>query len=256
MSLSRRVAIVTGAAQGLGKAIALRLARDGFAMGLNDLPNKQDALDDVAQTITKNGGRAATFFGDVTKEKDVQALVDGTADALGGLHVMVANAGIAVPAPFLDESLASFDRVNNVSVTGTFLCYQHAARKMIAQGITDGRLIGASSVAGKQPFLGLTSYCAAKFAIRGITQAAALSLGPHGITANAYAPGLIDTAIINVEGMREHANLSLQNWADVVPLKRHGEPEEIASLVSFLASKESGYITGQTISIDGGGRMS
>ncbi|TRM58481.1 hypothetical protein BD626DRAFT_511220 [Schizophyllum amplum] len=252
MSLSRRVAIVTGAAQGLGKAIALRLARDGLSIGLNDLPTKQDALDDVAQTITKNGGRAATFFGDVTKENDVQAMVDGAADALGGLHVP--TLALQSPAPFLEESLKGFNRVTAVSSTGTFLCYQYAARKMIAQGVADGRIIGASSVAGKQPFHGLTSYSAAKFAIRGITQAAALSLGPHGITVNAYAPGVIDTAIIAVEGMREHANLSLQNWADVVPLKRHGEPEEIAALVSFLASKESGYIT--VISIDGGGHMS
>ncbi|TRM58464.1 hypothetical protein BD626DRAFT_511153 [Schizophyllum amplum] len=250
-----RVAIVTGAAQGLGKAIALRLARDGLSIGLNDIPSKKDALDEVARAITSNGGCAAVFLGDVSKQEEVQAIIDGTLEVLGGLHVMVANAGIARPAPFLEETLESFNKVTSVSATGVFLCYQLAARKMIELGHREGRLIGASSIGGKQPLRGLTSYTAAKFAVRGITQSAALALGTHGITVNAYAPGLVDTPLAYTDKLEDYTDLAFDIWNKVSPLGRCGQPEEVASLVSFLASKESGFITGQTISIDGGAHM-
>ncbi|KAL1717760.1 hypothetical protein EV715DRAFT_291880 [Schizophyllum commune] len=145
-----RVALITGAAQGIGKAIALRLARDGLHVALNDLPDKRDALEEVARTIEEDGSRAAILFGDVSKEEDVQAMVDGTVEKLGSLHVMVANAGIGGPGPFLEESLESFNRHMAVNAAGVFLCYQIAARKMIELGPREGRLIGAASMASKQ----------------------------------------------------------------------------------------------------------
>ncbi|KAL1752337.1 hypothetical protein FB107DRAFT_293211 [Schizophyllum commune] len=233
-----RVALITGAAQGIGKAIAFRLARDGLHVALNDLPDKRDALEEVARTIEKDGGRAAILFGDVSKEEDVQAMVDGTVEKLGSLHVMVANAGIGGPGPFLDESLESFNHHMAVDAAGVFLCYQIAARKMIEQAQR-----------------GLTSYTAAEFAVRGLTQCAALALGKHGITANAYAPGLIDTAIL-----ADHDELErITGLGDKA--SRIGQPEDVASLVSFLASKEAGFITGESrsileaLSVDGGARM-
>ncbi|TRM55914.1 hypothetical protein BD626DRAFT_521772 [Schizophyllum amplum] len=261
-----RVAIVTCTAQGLGKAIALRLARDGLSIGLNDIPSKKDALDEVGRAITSNGGRAAVFLGDVSKQEDVLAIIDGTLEVLGGLHVMVANAGIARPAPFLEETLESFNKVTSVSATGVFLCYQLAARKMIELGHREGRLIGASSIGCKQPLRGLTSYTAAKFAVRGLTQSAALALGTHGITVNAYAPVVLmslGSSVAYTDKLDDYTDLAFDmslpfQKSSLSPLGRCGQPEEVASLVSFLASKESGFITGElddAISIDGGAHM-
>ncbi|KAI5886358.1 NAD(P)-binding protein [Schizophyllum commune H4-8] len=254
MSAARRVALVTGAAQGLGRAIALRLAKDGHHVGLNDLPSKRQSLEDVADLAEKNGVRAAVFAGDMSRESDVQSTVDGAADALGGLHVMVANAGILAPAPFLEESLDSFNRVLTVNTSSVFLCYQHAGRRMIAEGHHEGRIIGASSYVGKRPAPWLNSYGASKFAIRGLTQCAAQALGSHGITVNAYAPGLTETSMAIQEGMATAGN-TLEGWAKAFPMGRYGVPEDVAAVVSFLASKDASFITGQTISVDGGAAM-
>ncbi|KAL1666491.1 hypothetical protein GGF50DRAFT_113197 [Schizophyllum commune] len=254
-TLTPRVAIVTGAAQGLGKAIALRLAKDGLAVGLNDIPSKKEALDEVAKEIVKVNGRAVVHVGDVSKQEVVQNLIDTVVGTLGGLHVMVANAGMARPAPFLEESLETFNQVMSVNTTGLFLCYQLAGRKMIELGSKDGRIIGASSIGGKQPLRGLTSYTASKFAVRGLTQSAALALGPHGITVNSYAPGLIDTPLAFTPHLEDHTDLAFDKYSATAPLRRVGQAEEVAALVSFLASKESGYMTGQTLSIDGGAHM-
>ncbi|KAL1746129.1 hypothetical protein HDZ31DRAFT_81444 [Schizophyllum fasciatum] len=233
---THRVAIVTGAAQGIGKAIALRLASDGLAVALNDLPEKRSTLDEIARAIKEGGGRAVVLTGDVSQEKDVQALVDGTVEALGSLHVMVANAGVGGPGPFLEESLESFNRHMAVDAAGVFLCYQLAARKMIELEHHEGRLIGAASLGAKQALAGLTSYTAAKFAVRGLTQSAALACGKYGITANAYAPVNPD-AFERLTGMGEE-------WTKGLPIGRIGQPEDVTALVSFLASKESSYITG------------
>ncbi|KAI4522921.1 NAD(P)-binding protein [Schizophyllum commune Loenen D] len=254
-TLTPRVAIVTGAAQGLGKAIALRLAKDGLAVGLNDIPSKKDTLNEVSKEIVKINGRAIVHVGDVSKQEVVQNLIDTVVGTLGGLHVMIANAGMARPAPFLEESLETFNQVMSVNTTGLFLCYQLAGRKMIELGSKDGRIIGASSIGGKQPLRGLTSYTASKFAVRGLTQSAALALGPHGITVNSYAPGLIDTPLAFTPHLEDHTDLAFDKYSAVAPLRRVGQAEEVAALVSFLASKESGYMTGNQLSIDGGAHM-
>ncbi|KAL1746127.1 hypothetical protein HDZ31DRAFT_34857 [Schizophyllum fasciatum] len=260
MSDHSRVALVTGAAQGIGKAIALRLARDGLSVGLNDIHSKKGELNAVAQEIKERGGRAAIFLGDVAVQQNVQTMIDGTVQELGGLHVMVANAGIGRPAPFLEESLESFNSVMSINTAGLFLCYQLSARKMIELGHREGRIIGASSIGGKQPLRGLTSYTASKFAVRGLTQCAALDLGSHGITVNAYAPGAIPTTAVRsvliycvglrlaayVDGLREHTDLDFDKWRAAAPLSRVGQSKDVAALVSFLASKEAGYITGES----------
>ncbi|KAL1717769.1 hypothetical protein EV715DRAFT_202349 [Schizophyllum commune] len=255
MSDPRRVALVTGASQGLGKAIALRLAKDGLHVSLNDIPSKTEALKEVASLVEQHGVRSAVFPGDVTQESDVKAMIDRTADALGGFDVMVANAGILIPAPFLEETVSDFNRVTNVNTTGCFLCYQYAGRRMIEKGHREGRIIGASSHSGKRPATGQTSYVATKYAVRGLTSCTGMflrRLSPQPwatwITVNAYAPGVYAQAplffLSTTPGiLLTHS--SLQKWANQVPMRRHGTPEDVANLVSFLAKEETSYITGK-----------
>ncbi|KAI5824333.1 NAD(P)-binding protein [Schizophyllum commune Tattone D] len=250
---SARVALVTGAAQGIGKAIALRLNSDGFAIALSDLPAKREALEEVAKLINSGGGRAAVFTGDVSIEEDVKNMVDGAAEALGGFHVIVANAGISIPRSLLEETSEGFDLQMAVNARSVFLAFKHAARQILAQGHREGRLIAACSICGKHGYTNTAAYSASKFAIRGITQSAAHELGPHGITVNAYAPGGIDTEMserlrpsVSSFALKRHF---LARMANSVPVKRIGQPEDIANLVSYLASKEASYMTGQTASI-------
>ncbi|KZT19772.1 NAD(P)-binding protein [Neolentinus lepideus HHB14362 ss-1] len=191
---AKRIAIVTGAAQGLGRAIALRLARDGLNVAISDLSSKRSALEALSEDIRASGGQTVTVEADVSEEKDVNSLVTTVADKLGGLDVMVANAGIAFFKPIVEMSMAEFDKIQSVNTRGLFMCYRAAARTMIEQK-RGGRIIGASSVAGKKGLLAGSSYSASKFAVRGLTQSAACELGPYDITVNAYAPGTIDTPL-------------------------------------------------------------
>ncbi|KAL1664504.1 hypothetical protein GGF50DRAFT_54649 [Schizophyllum commune] len=252
---SARVALVTGAAQGIGKAIALRLNSDGFAIALSDLSVKREALEEVAKLINSGGGRAAVFTGDVSVEEDVKNMVDGAAEALSGFHVIVANAGISIPRSLLEETSEGFDLQMAVNARSVFLAFKHAARQILAQGHREGRLIAACSICGKHGYTNTAAYSASKFAIRGITQSAAHELGPHGITVNAYAPGGIDTEMSERPCPSDPSPLFLlkrhllARMANSVPVKRSGQPEDIANLVSYLASKEASYMTGQTASI-------
>ncbi|KAJ7677893.1 acetoin reductase family protein [Mycena polygramma] len=246
---SKEVALVTGAAQGIGRGIALRLAEDGFDVAVNDLPSNSEELDTLVDEI-KNMGRASSkYIADVSQDEQVKEMVEQVVKQHGSLDVMVANAGIRGPeGAFVEVSTEEWDRVMSINARGPFLCYKYAGMQMIKQG-RGGRIIGASSFAGKRGIGPLAAYSAAKFAVRGITQAAALEFGSHGITVNAYAPGAIDTPMMI--GGRDRAE-RLNEVQQMSPLKRVGLPADIASLVSFLASKESQFITGQTISIDGG----
>ncbi|KAH9943614.1 hypothetical protein B0H21DRAFT_748720 [Amylocystis lapponica] len=189
-----RIAIVTGAAQGIGRQIALRLADDGLDVAVSDLPSQASLLEAVAVDIRQKGRRSLAIFADVSVEKDVHTMVEQAVAELGGLDVMVANAGIATLAPILEITMEEFDRVFAINVKGTLLCYQAAAKVMIGQG-RGGRLIGASSVAGKKGIAYYGSYSTSKFAVRALTQTAASEFGRHNITVNAYAPGLIETEL-------------------------------------------------------------
>ncbi|KAF7328692.1 NAD(P)-binding protein [Mycena sanguinolenta] len=230
------IALVTGAAQGIGRSIALRLAEDGFDVAINDIPDNSKHLADVSQ------------------EESVKEMVAEVVKAHGGLDVMVANAGIAGPyrTPLVELSAEQWDKVMAVNARGTFLCYKHAGLQMLAQG-RGGRIIGASSYAGKKAIALQSVYSASKFAVRGLTQAAALEFGPHGITVNAVAPGAIVTPMLTgAAKTAEQTEMLLDRLKSAAPLNKLGTPEDIANLVSFLASKESQFITGQTISINGG----
>ncbi|KAF9073114.1 hypothetical protein BDP27DRAFT_1445278, partial [Rhodocollybia butyracea] len=242
------VALVTGASQGIGKAIAMRLASDGFKVALNDLKNKKEQLEAVAHDIEKQGQASFVIPADVSQEREVHEMVQSASKTLGGLDVMVANAGIFIPMKSItDLDVDDWDKILRINTRGVFLCYKHAAKEMIfrKQG---GRIIGASSISGKQGSAFTAAYCASKFAVRGLTQSAALELGEHGITVNAYAPGAVDTPMF--QALSDENPDILEKLSS--SLEKPGQPEDIASIVSYLASKESRYITGQTISVNGG----
>ncbi|KIK58982.1 hypothetical protein GYMLUDRAFT_245756 [Collybiopsis luxurians FD-317 M1] len=244
-------ALVTGASQGIGKAIAMRLAHDGYRVALNDLGHKRNQLEAVAEDINQKFG-TETFVvpADVSKEEQVEVMVASSSKALGGLDVIVANAGIMGPTkPITELSMEEWDQVQQVNIRGVFLCYKWAGRDMIARG-SKGRIIGASSMVGKQGVANLGSYAAAKFGVRGLTQVAALELGKYGITVNAYAPGAILTPM-SESSFSDHS-APHKDLPSLPPFAKLGRPEDIASIVSYLASKEAHYITGQTISVNAG----
>ncbi|KAJ7258232.1 NAD-binding protein [Mycena rebaudengoi] len=247
---SKGIALVTGAAQGIGKAIALRLADDGYDVAVNDVSSNADKLDQLVEEIKAKGRASSKHIADVSVDEQVREMVEQVVQLLGGLDVMVANAGIATPQTIVETPTENWDRIMAVNARGPFLCYKYAAAQMIKQG-RGGRIIGASSIAGKQGMAHIAAYSASKFAVRGLTQAAALELGPHGINVNAYAPGAINTPMLSANLTGDFAAL-IDKLTNASPLKRIGTPDDVASLVSFLVSKESQFITGQTISINGG----
>ncbi|OJA16702.1 hypothetical protein AZE42_11174 [Rhizopogon vesiculosus] len=254
MTRSKGVALVTGSAQGIGRAIAIRLARDGFDVALNDLPVKNAVLEDLAAELRRGeesegsySPRTCIVVGDVSKEDEVKRMIDTVVDELGSLDVMVANAGIAAVTDILTESVENWERTMTVNVTSTFLCYKYSAMQMVKQG-RGGRIIGASSVVGKQASAGSLSYSTSKFAVRGLTQAAALQLGRNGITVNSYAPGAIETPML--AGLRAQdvkQDVRVQKAIDASAVGYIGQPEYIASAVSYLASKEAHFITGKLL---------
>ena len=251
------VAHITGAARGIGKAIALRLAQDGHNIAVSDLPVMRDELEVTRKDVESHGVRAVALTGDVSDHDSVRRLVADTADQLGSLDVMVANAGIAQTKALLDVTPEEYDRVHAINGRGVFLCYTEAARQMINQG-TGGKIIGASSIAGHKGFALLGVYSSSKFGVRALTQAAAQEWAQHGITVNAYCPGIVDTqmwvevdrdlgAITNV-GEGE----SMKAMAAGITLGRVSTGGDVAAFVSYLAGPDSDYMTGQSVLIDGG----
>ncbi|KAK0203857.1 hypothetical protein DFS33DRAFT_1334735 [Desarmillaria ectypa] len=246
------VAIVTGAGQGIGKAIALRLADDGFNVAINDLPRKSEALELLSAEISAKGRRSCIIPADVSVEEDVEIMITKVVTELGRLDVMVANAGMGFGRRLLDTQIEDWDRVLNVNARSVFLCYKLAAKHMIKQG-TGGRIIGASSVLGQQGGRFVGAYSASKFAVRGLTQCAATEFGEYGITVNSYAPGAIDTPMM-VEAAQEMGGVDAfyEKERNKNPLGMMGEPCDIAGVVSYLASRDARFVTGQTIPINGG----
>lgn len=251
------VAHVTGSARGIGKSIALRLAADGHDLALSDLPHMADDLEATRTEVEAIGVRAIALYGDVSDPASVKALVADTAEQLGSLDVMVANAGIAQTKALLEVTPEEYDKVLAVNGRGVFLCYTEAARQMIAQG-TGGKIIGAASIAAHKGFALLGVYCSSKFAVRALTQAAAQEWAEHGITVNAYCPGIVDTTMweeidhdlgeINKVGKGQ----SMAAMAAGITLGRVSTGEDVAKLVSYLAGPDSDYMTGQSVLIDGG----
>ncbi|KAK3370602.1 acetoin dehydrogenase-like protein [Podospora didyma] len=254
----KRTAIVTGGARGIGRAIALRLAHDGYDVTVNDLASAEALLHDTVVEIEALGRKGYAYVADVTSEDEVKALVRASVDKLGPLSTMVANAGICQAKGVFDITPADFKRVLDVNLFGVQYCYQAAARQMVEQK-TPGKLIGAASVAGYVPYPLFAPYSTSKWAVRGLTHAYALELGGYNITANAYAPGVVLTDLwerlemdlVKLAGGKK-GQMMEKLTSERVALGRAAKPEDVANLVSFLASKDADYVTGKTFMVDGG----
>lgn len=243
MTADRRIALVTGAAQGIGLACAELLAEEGYLVALSDL--QADAVEAAALRI---GGGARAYACDVAEPAAVHAMFDRIEAELGPVSVLVNNAGIARPADFLEVSVEDFRKVIDVNLIGTFTALQRAARTMVARGIA-GSIVNMSSVNAVVSIPSIASYSASKGAVMQLTKAAALALAPHNIRVNAVGPGSIDTAMM--AGVNANAE-AMRTALSRTPLKRLGIPREVAETVVFLAGPKSSYITGETIYIDGG----
>lgn len=256
MQRKRRSALVTGAARGIGRAIAGRLVAEGLGVSVADLPSSRAEVEAVVAGLG-GSGVAVGLSVDVTDAASVEAAVVAHVAHFGGLDVMVANAGIAITAPLLQTTAEQWQQTMDVNLKGVFHCYQSAARQMIGLG-RGGRLIGAASVAAHRGGKWQSAYSASKFAVRGMSQSLAQELAEHQITVNVYSPGVVHTAMwegIDAEMARRRGTEPGSEMAGMVtgiPLGRLENPDDVAGVVAFLASSDAGYITGQSIVVDGG----
>jgi glucose 1-dehydrogenase len=247
VDLRGKTALVTGAATGIGKAIAIRFGACGANVIVDHLDQQADA-DVVVAEIGRGGGHGLAISADITDKNAVDSLVEQAVQHFGGLDVLVNNAGIEQAHAVVDTPLDVWKHIIEVNLTGPFLCACAAARAMIARG-NGGRIINISSVHEDLAFPNNAAYAASKGGVRMFMRTLALELAPHGITVNDVAPGAIATPIN--QNVRRDAHRH-QELIDEIPLGRVGEPDEIAALCTYLASSAAGYVTGSTFVIDGG----
>lgn len=247
MSLTGQVAVVTGASRGIGRAIALELARDGARLVVNYNASPQ-AAEEVVAAIRAAGGEASAFQADVGDTAQAQSLIKHALDSFGDLHILVNNAGITRDTLIMTMKEADWDDVLRTNLKSTFNCSKAAVRHMLRKRY--GRIINITSISGQMGNAGQSNYSASKAGQIGFTKALAREVAPRSITVNAVAAGYIDTEIWSgVPEEMQQAALAL------VPLGRKGQPEEIAAAVAFLASERAGYITGHVLTVDGGMAM-
>ncbi|MDQ2907983.1 MAG: SDR family oxidoreductase [Candidatus Eremiobacteraeota bacterium] len=247
MNLEHKVAIVTGAATGIGRAIATRFARDGAKVVIDYVGNS-DPAKALVSAIETVGGQAFAVAADVSDPEQVAMLVDETVKRYERLDVLVNNAGIEKKFAFVDVPKDEWDKTLAVNLTGPFLCAQRAAKQMIAQG-GGGRIINISSVHEDLPMPTNAAYCAAKGGLRMLMRTSAVELAAHGILVNNIAPGAVDTPM---DAPLKANPREMKTLLDEIPLRRMGKPEEIAELCAFLASDAASYSTGSTFFVDGG----
>jgi 3-oxoacyl-[acyl-carrier protein] reductase len=244
-----RVAVVTGGAQGIGAAIALRLAAGGAKVAVIDLTEAGTA--DVVGQITSAGGSAIGIGADVSKAAEVEAAFAQVAEAFGGVDILINNAGVLRDNLLFKMTEDDWDLVMNVHLKGAFLCTRTAQKYMVAGKY--GRIVNMSSTSalGNR---GQSNYATAKAGLQGLTKTLAIELGPFGITANAIAPGFIETAMTKATAERVGTTIEdMRNAvAAAVPVRRGGVPDDIANMAAFFAGEESSYVTGQVIYVDGG----
>mgnify|MGYP001594842469 CR=1 FL=1 len=247
--LKDKVAIVTGARRGMGKAHALTLAKAGAKVVVADI-SKEDC-EKVVKEVEKEGGEALAVKCDVTKKEEIEQMVQAAVKKWGKVDILVNNAGIAEFASFLEMTEEQWDRTLDINLKGYFLCAQATAKEMVKQK-SGGVIVNIASVAMGQQGIGFPSvahYCASKGGIVGLTEALAVELAPYNIRVNAIAPGMIETPMMDT--VKSDPKI-LEGLLTRVPMRRVGKPEEVSNLVLFLASDDSSYMTGSTIIIDGG----
>lgn len=272
-NLNGKVALVTGAGgkNGIGRAIATRLAKEGAEVAVNDIsehPYAEDntawgGLPDVVREIETMGRRAISVVADVSDAKQVSGMVDKTVAHFGKIDILVNNAGTRAGkdrVPVVDLTEEDWDRVQRVNVKGVFLCCQAMARHLIARG-TGGKIINISSITGKRGSARYAAYCASKFAVLGLTQSLAHELAPYQVNVNAICPSLVDTERVgHLAAAMMPADLSIDEQRAefvrrseaLVPLGRLAEGADVANMAAFLASDEAAYLTGLSVTVSGG----
>jgi glucose 1-dehydrogenase len=246
LRLQGKVVLVTGGSRSIGRAIALGCAAEGAAVVVNYRANEREACAVVNEVLSR-GGKAVAQQGDVSRGADARAAVARAVDEFGRLDVLVNNAGVLRRTPVLEIEEEEWDYILSVDLKAPFLCAQAAARQMVQQG--SGAIVNISSVNEERPGPGLAHYSSAKGGLRMLTRQLALELAPHGIRANAIAPGLVETDL-------NRADIADDAWREAriarTPLKMIGQPADVVGAAVFLASDESRYATGSTLFIDGG----
>lgn len=237
-----RVALVTGGASGIGRAVATQLVELGARVAIADR-NTQGA-EAVAQELGAELTMALTV--DVADPDSANAMVDAVTEKFGRLDILVHSAGVGIESGFLETTPAEWRRLIDIDLSGTFFCAQASARKMVTQGY--GRIVALSSTAGLRGGTGRAAYGAAKAGVIGLTKVMAVELAPYGITANALAPGAIETELV----AKMHSDETRHVYRAGIPLDRYGTPDETAFTAVFLASEQAGYVTGHVLGVDGG----
>jgi NAD(P)-dependent dehydrogenase (short-subunit alcohol dehydrogenase family) len=244
--LAGRTAIVTGAAAGNGRAIALRFAEEGANVVLADVA--EPGARETARQVEEIGRRGLVVSADVSRSADVQAMVQQAVSAFGKIDVLVNNAGVETRASFLDLSEEDWDRVLDINLKGPYLCGQAVARHMLEREV-QGSIVNIASINSEVAFKGQAHYVASKGGLRMLTKAMAVELARYGIRVNAIGPGVIDTAMTAAS----LAKPEVREWMmRNIPLKRVGQPRDVANAAVFLASEEASYMTGTIVFVDGG----
>lgn len=238
-----KTAVITGATKGLGKQIALELAKDGFEIVIN-YRTKNDSLAQMVEEINKTT-KAYTFKADISNFDEAKALIDFATSETGKIDLLVNNAGITNDKLLVRMSEEDFSKVIDINLKGTFNCIRHASRLMMKQKF--GRIVNISSVIGLIGNVGQANYAASKAGVIGLTKSAAKEMAPYSVTVNAIAPGFIKSDMTD-----KLTDEIKDNIKSSIPMKKIGEPKDVANLVKFLANDETGYITGQVINVDGG----
>jgi NAD(P)-dependent dehydrogenase (short-subunit alcohol dehydrogenase family) len=239
-----RVAIVTGGASGIGRAVAKQFAQQGAAVVVADANSAGAEL--VAEALRESGARASGISVDVSQADQAEAMAAQTLAEFGKIDILVHSAGIGIERSFLETTPAEWRRIIETDLSGTFFCGQAVARRMVERGY--GRIVNLASTAGIRGGSGRAAYGAAKGGVIALTKVMAVELAPHGITVNALAPGAIETELV----ARMHSDETRRVYRAGIPLDRYGTPEETAHAAVFLASDEARYITGHILAVDGG----
>lgn len=245
LKLDDRVALVTGAGRGIGRAIALTLASRGAAVAVSDV--NEEGMREVCEAIENGGGKAVAVGFDVSSADGVDGGIKRVVEALGGLHILVNNAGISIDALLMRASLDDLQKTLDVNLKGAFLCSKVAARHLL-RAKSAGRIINIASVVGEQGNAGQVMYAASKAGLIGVTKSIARELASRGVTVNAVAPGFIETDMTQAAIQGEARDALLAQ----IPLARIGSAQEVAEAVAFLASPAAAYITGHVLRVNGG----